>query len=65
MDNCSVSMEYGTDKNKKVFSASKEDDRILLEKLAIDGMYWRYGRKNKEAEKRVKKELKIIDKLGI
>ena len=64
MENCSISMEYGTDKNKKVFSASKEDDRILLEKLAIDGMYWRYGRKNKEAEKRVKKELKIIDKLG-
>jgi len=64
LDSCSVHMDYGTDKNKKVFSATKEDDRILLEKLATDGLYWRFGRKNKEAEKRVKKELKIIDKLG-
>ncbi|HSB94402.1 MAG TPA: DNA polymerase III subunit alpha, partial [Flavitalea sp.] len=64
LDSCSVEMDYGTDKNKKVFSATTEDDRILLEKLATDGLYWRFGKKNKEAEKRVKKELKIIDKLG-
>lgn len=64
MEGCTVEMEFETDKNKKVFSASREDDRILLEKLAIDGMRSRYGFKNKVAEQRVKKELKIIDQLG-
>ena len=34
MDACSIEMEFYKDKNKKVFSASKEDDRILLAKLA-------------------------------
>lgn len=64
MDSCSVDMEFQTDKNKKVFSATPEDDRILLEKLALDGMVSRYGTKNKEAHKRVVKELKIINQLG-
>ena len=64
MDQCSVDMVFETDKNKKVFSASPEDDRILLEKLAIDGMRSRYGHTNKTAEERVIKELKIIDQLG-
>lgn len=64
MDNCSISIEFGRDKNKKIFSASLEDDRILLEKLALDGMRSRFGEKNSEAERRVRKELKIIDKLG-
>jgi len=64
LDSCSIDMEFGSDKNKKVFSASREDDRVLLEKLTLDGMRFRYGTKNKEAEKRVRKELKIIDKLG-
>ncbi len=64
IDSCSVDMEFHTDKNKKVFSATPEDDRILLEKLAIDGMLSRYGPKHKEARKRVVKELKIINDLG-
>jgi len=64
MDQCSVDIDFQTDKNKKIFSATKTDDRILLEKLAIDGMRARFGTKNKEAEKRVGKELQIIDNLG-
>ena len=64
MDSCSIDIQFETDKNKKTFSASREDDRILLEKLALDGMKTRYGKKNKEAEKRVKKELRIINELG-
>ena len=64
MESCNISIDFHTDKNKKVFSASKSDDRILLEKLALDGMKARFGTKNKEAEKRVKKELQIINDLG-
>lgn len=63
MDSCSIEMEFYKDKNKKTFSATKEDDRILLAKLAQDGLSFRYGNK-KEASERVAKELKIIDELG-
>ena len=64
IDSCSIEMDFGKDKNKKVFSASKEDDRIFLYKLAHDGLVTRYGKKNKIAAQRVDKELSIINKLG-
>ena len=64
IEGCHISMEFHTDKNKKTFSATPEDDRILLEKLALDGVQYRFGKKNKEALQRVKKELKIINDLG-
>ena len=63
MDSCHIEMEFKTDKNKKVFSSTKEDDRILLKKLTADGFAFRYG-KNKIAAERVTKELKIINELG-
>ncbi len=56
-------MDFKTDKNKKIFSSTKEDDRILLKKLTADGFAFCYG-KNKIASERVTKELKIIDELG-
>jgi DNA-directed DNA polymerase III PolC len=61
---CSIQMDFKTDKTKKIYSASKKDDRILLEKLAFDGMRDRYGTRNKIARDRIVKELKIIDQLG-
>jgi DNA polymerase-3 subunit alpha len=64
MDKCSIAIEFGTDKTKKQYSASREDDRILLEKFAIEGMRVRYGTKNRTAEERVKKELRIINEQG-
>ncbi|TDH24178.1 DNA polymerase III subunit alpha [Segetibacter sp. 3557_3] len=64
LDSCTIDMDFGSDKTKQVYSASKADDRILLEKLAIDGLKRRYGTRNKKATDRVVKELKIIDNLG-
>jgi DNA polymerase-3 subunit alpha len=64
LDNCRIEMEFRVDKNKKSFSATAEDDRILLEKLATEGLAARYGRKNKVARDRLYKELKIINDLG-
>jgi DNA polymerase-3 subunit alpha len=64
IDACSVSMDFGTDKNKKNFSASKKDDMQLLKKLAYDGLGNRYGKKNRLARERVDKELGIIDQMG-
>ena len=63
MDSCSVEIEFHTDKTKKVFSASKDDDRQLLRKLAYERMDQRYGPNNKMATERVEKELRIIDQM--
>jgi DNA-directed DNA polymerase III PolC len=63
MESCSIEMEFHTDKTKKIFSASKEDDRQLLRKLALDGLRHRYGPGDKIARARVEKELAIIDQM--
>lgn len=64
IDDCNFSPDTEGNKNKKIFSASRYDDRLLLEKLAWDGMLYRYGNNNSEAKSRIKHELGIIDKLG-
>jgi DNA-directed DNA polymerase III PolC len=64
MDDCSLDFDRDSLKNKKIFSASRYDDKLLLEKLAWDGMVYRYGKQNSEAKKRIQHELEIIDKLG-
>jgi DNA polymerase-3 subunit alpha len=64
MDSCHIEMDFDSDKTKKAYGAAIEDDRILLEKLATDGLYTRYGKKNKVAVERLTKELKIISELG-
>ena len=64
LDDCDLQFDRESLKNKKIYSASRYDDKLLLEKLAWDGMAYRYGRQNNEAKKRVKHELEIIDRLG-
>lgn len=64
MEKCCVDISMQSDKTKKIYTSSKNDDRILLEKFAMDGMYMRYGKKNKTALERVKKELAIINSQG-
>ncbi|MHC1707994.1 MAG: DNA polymerase III subunit alpha [Bacteroidales bacterium] len=61
---CSVNIDFRTVKNKKTFTGSRYDDKTLLEKLAVDGLEYRYGRNNKTAADRVGHELEIIDRLG-
>jgi DNA-directed DNA polymerase III PolC len=63
LDACTIEMDFGRDKNKKLYGASREDDRILLEKLARDGFRFRYGA-NKKIKQRLDKELRIIDQMG-
>ncbi len=64
MDDCSLDFDRESLKNKKVYSASRYDDKLLLEKLAWDGMAYRYGKENSEAKRRIRHELEIIDRLG-
>ena len=63
-EKCSIDFDYKTPKNKKTFTGSFYDDKVLLEKLALEGMEYRFGKKNKIARQRVKHELEIIVKLN-
>ncbi|OQB81335.1 MAG: DNA polymerase III subunit alpha [Bacteroidetes bacterium ADurb.Bin123] len=63
LDQGSISFEYGSVKNKQTFTGSRYDDKVLLEKLALDGWKYRYGN-NGDALERVRHELEIIDRLG-
>jgi DNA polymerase-3 subunit alpha len=64
LEDCYLSFDFESQKNKKIFSASRYDDKLLLEKLAWDGMAYRYGKHNNEAKKRISHELEVIDNLG-
>jgi len=61
---CSVDFDFSTLKNRKTFTGNPYDDKTLLEKLAGDGLIYRYGKTNREAAKRVRHELDIIDQMG-
>lgn len=64
MNCCDIQMDFEEPKTKSVYSHSKAADKALLRTLAFEGLAYRYGRNNKEAEARVEKELKVIDHLG-
>ena len=64
LDKCNFRFDFDTVKNKSTFTGTRYDDKELLRKLALDGLKFRYGTKNKEAIQRVNKELDIIDTLG-
>ncbi len=64
MEECSISFDFQSCKNKQTFTGDHYDDRILLEKLAMDGLVYRYGKHNEEARKRILHELGIIQKMN-
>ena len=63
MDSCSIDFDFKASKNKKTFTGDRYDDLILLEKLALDGVQYRYGKGHGEAMRRVRHELGIIDRM--
>ena len=63
LENCSFEFDFKSPKNKKIFTSTKADDLDLLRKLAYDGLLYRYSKADKEAKRRVDRELKIIDQL--
>lgn len=60
---CSFDFDFSIIRNKQTFTGNRYDDRLLLEKYAMDGLVRRYGKFNKTALERVRHELAIIDKL--
>lgn len=63
-EECNITFDFHSHKNKSTFTGNRYDDKILLEKLAKDGLNYRYGKTNKVALQRLVHELEIIDKLG-
>ena len=61
---CELEFDFASVKNKQIFTTSRRDDHQLLEKLALDGLKYRYGKNNAVAMERVRKELDIITQLG-
>ena len=66
LDDCTIMFDFVTTKNKKIFTGSRYDDKLLLEKLALDGWKYRYGN-DPEALRRVRHELamKSFSEIGI
>lgn len=64
LDDCSIDFDFKTVKNKQIFTDTRYSDKMLLEKLAYDGMKYRYSATDKTAAERIRHELAIIDKLG-
>ncbi len=64
IDQCSIGFDYQLSKNKKTFTGDRYDDRVLLEKLAMDGLEYRYGKNHGEAFQRIRHELDIICDMG-
>jgi error-prone DNA polymerase len=64
LETCSIDFDFEYGKNKQVFGSSNYDDKLLLEKLAFEGMVYRYGKNNPVAKRRIREELEIINNLG-
>lgn len=60
---CNVDLNIGESKNKRTFTGDRYNDKLLLEKLAYDGLIYRYGNKAQRYIDRLRHELEIIDKL--
>jgi DNA polymerase-3 subunit alpha len=61
---CSAEFEYRTNKNKKCFLKSHEEDIKLLREECKKGLKYRFGNPGQEVVDRMEKELKMIDGLG-
>ena len=61
---CSFEFDFTVPRNKKLYTGTKSGDMLLLGQLAKDGILRRYGAKNKAAQIRMEKELKVIGELN-
>ena len=63
LDECEITMSASV-KNKRTFMGNVYDDMELLRQKAFEGMIYRYGTTNKNAYRRIEKELDIIERMG-
>ncbi len=63
LDQCNFVFDFRTPKNKKNYTNTRYNDKVLLTKLALEGMERRYGKRRPDARQRIIHEIDIIDKL--
>lgn len=63
INKCNFSFDFKTPRNKKFYTNNRQSDIALLTSLAQQGLLWRYGKNNIQAQARIAKELKVIDQL--
>jgi len=63
VNQCGIDFDFETPKNKKMFTDSVYNDVELLRQMTFEGMKYRYGMQNKEAYRRIEKELAIIENM--
>ena len=63
LNECEITMNANV-KNKRTFMGNVYDDMELLRQKAFEGMIYRYGTTNKNAYRRIEKELDIIERMG-
>lgn len=61
---CSFDFNFKKIKNKETFTGNRLNDRQLLHKYTLDGFLRRYGKADKMAADRIKRELEIIENLN-
>ena len=64
LNSCSMEFNFGTNKNKKRFLNSEEEDFELLKREACEGLKYRYDQVSDEILDRLNKELKVIRELN-
>lgn len=64
LDKCSISFDFGKNKNKKSYTGNVYEDELLLLKLCNENLPYHYPNATNEIKKRIKKEIKVITELG-
>ncbi len=64
IDSCSVEFTFKNAKNKKNYTNSPEKDFELLQKMAWQGIIYRFGEPSEKVVQRMEKELKIIRQMN-
>jgi DNA polymerase-3 subunit alpha len=64
LDNCSISFEFKTSKNKQTYTESHEEDFELLKQESLKGLKYRYKEPSQKVLERMEKELKVIKQLN-
>jgi DNA polymerase III subunit alpha len=64
LEACEVDFEFQSNKNKQVFSGSRQDDIELLRAEAEKGLRYRFDKPDKKILDRVEHELKVINQMG-
>ena len=64
IDDCNFHFDFDSPKNKQTYTGNRYSDKLLLERLAYEGLAVRYGKDHRAARERVQKELEIIDRLA-